>query len=105
MLPCSVLLALCWNNIGGWLSKVSACSRRRAGIVRGVGLVGALFLAVYVMVGVVVPLTYRFWERYGFRSFAFFAGASVAVDLAHLQLGATGFAYVNYAFVWPKRRR
>jgi hypothetical protein len=70
------------------------------GMVTQLALVPTWFLAVYVMVGVLVPATQRLWSRYGFASFAGLALAAVLVDLIHVGLGATGLGYLNYAFVW-----
>jgi hypothetical protein len=70
------------------------------GMVTQLALVPTWFLAVYVMVGVLVPTTHRLWARYGFASFAGFALAAVLVDFIHVGLGATGLGYLNYAFVW-----
>lgn len=69
-------------------------------MVTQLALVPTWFLAVYVMVGVLVPVTHRLWERHGFASFAGFALAAVLVDLIHVGHGATGLGYLNYAFVW-----
>ena len=70
------------------------------GMVTQLALVPTWFLAVYVMVGVLVPLTHRLWQRHGFGSFAAFVVGALLIDLIHVGHGATGLGYLNYAFVW-----
>lgn len=63
-------------------------------------LVPTWFLAVYVMIGVLVPLSWRAWQRYGFRSLAFLTAGAVLTDALVLTSGIGGIGYINYAFVW-----
>lgn len=63
-------------------------------------LVPTWFLAVYVMVAVMVPLTQALWQRLGMLSFFLFAAAAAAVDFAVLEVSLGSVGYLNYAFVW-----
>jgi hypothetical protein len=70
------------------------------GLLSQVALVPTWFLAVYVMVGVVVPLTHRAWKRFGFASFTALVAGAVAVDTLRFATGIWQIGLVNYAFVW-----
>lgn len=63
-------------------------------------LIPVWFLAVYIMVTVVVPISTRAWERYGMLSVAFLIVAAAAVDLAAFAGGVDWLRWANYAFIW-----
>lgn len=63
-------------------------------------LVPTWFLAVYVMVAVLVPITFAFWRKFGFASFFILVACAIAVDFAVLEVNLRGAGYLNYAFVW-----
>lgn len=65
-----------------------------------VALVPVWFLAVYIMVVAVVPLTYAAWSRWGFATIAVPVAAAALVDVAFFVGGQTALAWVNYPFVW-----
>ncbi len=58
------------------------------------------FLAVYVMMVVVVPLTHACWRRFGMRSFWAFALCAAVVDTLAFAAGLDWLRWANYAFVW-----
>jgi hypothetical protein len=63
-------------------------------------LIPVWFLAVYIIVTMLTPLEYAFWQRAGMASFwVFFAGA-VAVDAIAIIFDAMWVRWVNYGFVW-----
>ena len=56
-----------------------------------VALVPIWFLAVYTFVVLLVPITYRFWQRFGFASFWILAAAAAANDVvAHILMQPFG---------------
>jgi len=59
------------------------------------------FLAVYVAVVALVPLTRRAWERFGVWSFWAPVLATVLIDIAGFGFGADWVRWINYALVWP----
>jgi len=63
-------------------------------------LIPIWFLAVYVMVVTLVPLTYRAWQRFGFWSFAVLVAAAVLDDLLFFAADLRALGWLNYAFVW-----
>jgi len=62
-------------------------------------LIPIWFLAVYVGVVVLVPISHALWERYRWGSFAGLAGAAILVDFAWLELWKP-IGWINYLFVW-----
>jgi fucose 4-O-acetylase-like acetyltransferase len=63
-------------------------------------LIPIWFLAVYVMVVILVPLTYSAWEKFGFKSFAVLALAAVVDDALFFATDLRDAGWLNYAFVW-----
>jgi hypothetical protein len=63
-------------------------------------LIPTWFLAVYVGVAALVPITHAAWERWGFASFWAFVAAAVLVDVLFFQANLRALGWVNYLFVW-----
>jgi peptidoglycan/LPS O-acetylase OafA/YrhL len=59
------------------------------------------FLAVYVAVVALVPLTRRAWVRYGVWSFWAPVLTAVVVDIVAFGFEVTWLRWINYALVWP----
>lgn len=49
-------------------------------------LVPTWFLAIYTMIVLLAPLSYRFWQRWGYASLAVYILAAIAVDAAFFVL-------------------
>lgn len=92
-------LLLVWTAIGiaGNLAGVSA---KMIKIGSQAALVPVWFLAVYVLVVLLVPVTYGLWDRFGIGSFWLLAGAAVAVDVVAFAGGFGAIRWTNYLFVW-----
>lgn len=78
-----------------------------AGIERGIvamaaqlALIPVWFLAVYLLVAALVPLTFAAWQRLGLASFWIFVAAAVIVDVLTLQFAVPHLNFINFAFVW-----
>ncbi|KPK34989.1 MAG: hypothetical protein AMJ66_02470 [Betaproteobacteria bacterium SG8_40] len=63
-------------------------------------LIPIWFLAVYVGVVLVVPLTYAAWRRFGMKSFWALAIAVAVDDYLFFAAGLHGAGWFNYAFIW-----
>ena len=63
-------------------------------------LIPVWFLAVYIMVTVVVPISTKAWERYGLFSIAFLITVAGAIDLIAFAGGVGWVRWANYAFIW-----
>ncbi len=63
-------------------------------------LVPVWFLATYVLIVAVVPISLRLWDRFGWAAFAVTAAIAATIDLANLGIGVPGVMWLNYIFVW-----
>jgi len=63
-------------------------------------LIPIWFLAVYVFVVVLVPITYSAWQRFGFKSFGILVLAAVVDDLLFFAADLKALGWLNYALVW-----
>jgi hypothetical protein len=63
-------------------------------------LVPVWFLAVYIAVVALTPVTTRLWDRFGFVSVVAGVGASVLVDAVSLGLDEPWIGWLNYLFIW-----
>lgn len=63
-------------------------------------LIPTWFLAIYIVVVILAPATYRFWRRFGFASFWVFAATAALVDIAFFALGWEWLGWTNYLWVW-----
>ena len=58
------------------------------------------FLAIYIMLVLLAPPTYRLWQRFGFASFAGFVALAVLVDIAFFAYDQHWLGWTNYFWVW-----
>lgn len=77
------------------------------GIERGIvkmaaqlALIPVWFLAVYLIITALTPLTHAAWRKAGFASVVALIAGAVAVDLASLRFGVPTINFVNFLFVW-----
>jgi hypothetical protein len=74
--------------------------RRVVALAAQLALIPVWFLAVYLMVAAVVPLTWAAWKRFGFASFWMLVAGAVAIDVASLRFDIPYVNFLNFAFVW-----
>ncbi len=65
-----------------------------------ISLIPIWFLAVYVGVVVLVPLTYAAWQRFGMTSFWVLAIAVAVDDFLFFAADLRSVGWLNYAFIW-----
>jgi len=63
-------------------------------------LVPTWFLAIYTMIVLLAPLTYRLWRRWGFWSLFGYIALAVLVDAAFFKLDMQWLGWSNYFWVW-----
>lgn len=63
-------------------------------------LIPIWFLAVYIVVVVLVPISFKAWQRYGFKSFWLLVLAAVIDDLLFFAADLRSLGWLNYGFVW-----
>ncbi len=69
-------------------------------LVTRASLIPTWFLAIYMLVVVLAPLSYRAWRRWGYASFWAFATLAMVTDLAYFQAGLRWLGWSNYFWVW-----
>ncbi len=65
-----------------------------------VALVPVWFLAVYILVVALVPLTHSGWRRWGLGSIVMLAAGAVLVDVGFFVFDQRTLGWLNYLFVW-----
>jgi fucose 4-O-acetylase-like acetyltransferase len=95
VLPLLVVWALL--GIGGYLGGVRP---EMVKVGSQMALIPIWFLAVYVAVVLVVPLTYAAWQRFGMASFWVLAVAVAVDDLLFFAAGLESVGWLNYGFIW-----
>ena len=63
-------------------------------------LIPTWFLAIYIMVVILAPTTYKLWRRWGFASFWAFVAIAIAVDIAFFAADLRWLGWSNYFWVW-----
>ena len=63
-------------------------------------LIPTWFLAIYIMVVILAPLSYRLWRAWGYLSFWIFVAVAVLVDLAFFVADLQWMGWSNYFWVW-----
>ena len=63
-------------------------------------LIPIWFLAIYIMVVILAPLTERAWKRWGYGSLILFAVGAAVVDYAYFAAGVEWLGWTNYFWVW-----
>ena len=63
-------------------------------------LIPTWFLAIYIMVVILAPLTYRFWQGLGFTSFWMLAAGAALMDMAFFAADMQWLGWTNYFWVW-----
>ncbi len=92
-------LLLAWMFIGA-AGHLSGIPSEILSVASQVALVPIWFLAVYIMVALLVPVTYTAWSRFGLNSFWFLALLALANDAVFFAAGIKAVGWLNYVFVW-----
>ena len=58
------------------------------------------FLAVYITLTAMAPLTHAWWRRFGPITILIPAAAAIGVDVARFAFDVPGISWVNFLFVW-----
>jgi surface polysaccharide O-acyltransferase-like enzyme len=83
-------LALYFFGVSGDVTRLAS---------RG-ALIPTWFLAIYLAIVMLAPLTYKAWQRWGFVSLFAFAGIGALVDYAFFAAGMEWLGWTNYFWVW-----
>jgi len=63
-------------------------------------LIPIWFLAIYIAIVLLAPLTYKAWQRWGFASLLGFVTAGALVDAAFFMVDLEILGWTNYFWVW-----
>jgi hypothetical protein len=63
-------------------------------------LIPTWFLAIYIMLVILAPASYAFWQKFGFVSFWIFAAIAGLTDLAFFAADIKWLGWANYFWVW-----
>jgi peptidoglycan/LPS O-acetylase OafA/YrhL len=63
-------------------------------------LIPTWFLAIYIMVVILAPLTYRYWRQSGFTSFWVLVAVALLVDVLFFAADLEWLGWSNYFWVW-----
>lgn len=63
-------------------------------------LIPTWFLAIYIAIVMLAPAAYKFWQRFGFTSFAIFVAGAVLTDVAYFLADMRWLGWTNYFWVW-----
>jgi len=58
------------------------------------------FIAVYVSITALAPVTYRWWKSAGLLSVVVLLGAAIVVDVLRFAFDVPGIGWTNFLFVW-----
>ncbi len=78
-----------WDVSGGVIALASRAA-----------LIPIWFLAIYIMVVVLAPATYKAWRRWGFASFWVFAAGGALIDIAFFAADLRWAGWSNYFWIW-----
>lgn len=85
-------IALVMNLLGAQPSSIQFASQA--------AIIPTWFLAIYIAVAILAPLTYQFWRRFGFLSFVAFAVFAAIVDVLFFVFELGWPSWSNYFWVW-----
>lgn len=92
-------LFLFWVAFAGFANAFGV-SADMVGLVSQLALVPVWFLAVYLVVVALVPLSWALWSQLGLGSVVLLFACAVVVDLLVFRFGIEWISYANFAFVW-----
>ncbi len=99
LLKPTVPLVLLWA-VAAFVASIMGVSNELIAATSQAALVPVWFLAVYIMITVVVPLTMRAWDAIGIWSVAVLAMGAIAVDAIAFGFDQGWLRWANYGFVW-----
>ena len=94
-----LVLLISWGVIAVLLA-FSGVTPENVKMLSRAALIPTWFLAIYIMIVMLAPAAYKFWQRFGFASFWAFVVAAVLTDVVFYKFDQLWFGYANYFFVW-----
>ncbi len=88
-----------WIVMGG-VAHLCGVSRPWIGTGSQLSLIPIWFLAVYLVIALLVPISHALWSRFGWLSFFGLAAIGGALDAGFFLCDLRNLAWVNYIFIW-----
>ncbi|MFT5199925.1 MAG: hypothetical protein ACI87O_002599 [Planctomycetota bacterium] len=95
-----VLIPLAVWILMGAIANRSGVTQPWIGRGSQMALIPVWFLAVYVLIAILVPISHGLWRRFGLGSIVGLASIAALVDVAFFNWGLGSGAWINYIFVW-----
>jgi hypothetical protein len=93
-----VPLILTWTVLALVLSPFIDADLVYAGVLNAT--IPVWFLAVYLTLVAIAPITYEWWKRSGWASVATLGGIALIIDIAYIGFDVPAVGWANYVFVW-----
>ena len=90
---------LLWAGLA-FAMTMAGIDRANVKMATQLALVPVWFLAVYLLVTALTPLSLKAWRRFGWGSFVALVLAAFAIDWLTLQAGVPYVNFLNFLFVW-----
>ena len=94
-----LLLVLAWAAISIALN-LAGIEESTIRLLSRSALLPTWFLAIYTMIVLLAPLSYRLWRRWGYVSMMIYIGLAILVDVLFFTAGAQWAGWSNYFWVW-----
>ena len=94
-----VPLLIVWGLLG-LVARLAGVSPEVIRTASQTSIVPLWFLAVYILVASVAPLTRHAWNRWGLGSFWALAAAAAVVDVLRFRFGLSALPWLNYLLIW-----
>lgn len=94
-----LVLVLVWGVLGA-IAQLLGGRPQNVGFISQAALIPIWFLSVYIVVVVMVPLTWRAWDRFGLASFWVLGAAALLNDVLFFAADMRAVGWINYVFVW-----
>jgi len=94
-----LVLLVAWAGIAV-IMHVLGVSPKVIQLASQAALIPTWFLAIYIMVVILAPITYAFWQRLGFASFWMLAAGAALMDVAFFAADMQWLGWTNYFWVW-----
>lgn len=92
-------LVIIWTIVA-LIATAFGVSRNIVQLATQLALIPVWFLAVYLMVAAIVPLSHAIWCRLGIGSFLLFVAGAIVIDVLKLYFHVPYVHFANFAFVW-----
>lgn len=99
LVPPLFMLICAWGCLAGLLNAFGA-EPAMAKLASQAALIPIWFLAIYISVVMLAPVTHKLWQRWGYASFGASIALAVLVDAAFFLTDYRWLGWSNYFWIW-----